>query len=95
MASIEVEKAAVKLGVEKTEEVLLLKHLIISHHGQLNFGSPKKPQTGEALMLWYIDSIDSKFTELKAVLDTTKTGEFTQNVGVLDKMRFYKSPLKK
>ena len=46
-------------------------------------------------MLWYIDSIDSKFTELKAVLDTTKTGEFTQNVGVLDKMRFYKSPLKK
>ncbi len=93
MASIEIEKAAVLLGVETSEEVLLLKHLIVSHHGQLNFGSPKKPQTGEALLLWYVDSIDSKFTELKTVLENTKPGEFTQNVAVLDKMRFYKPKL--
>lgn len=95
MASIEVEKAATILGVEDSEEVLLLKHLIVSHHGQLNFGSPKKPQTGEALLLWYIDSIDSKFTELKTALESTKAGEFTQSVAVLDKMRFYKSKLNK
>ena len=94
MASNEIEKAALHLGVEATEEVLLLKHLIISHHGQLNYGSPKKPQTGEALLLWYIDSIDSKFTELKTALENTKPGEFTQSVPVLDKMRFYKSKLK-
>ena len=93
MGSIEVEKAAEKLGFEKSEEVLLLKHLIVSHHGQLNFGSPKKPQTGEALLLWYIDSIDSKFTELKTSLEATKPGEFTQSVAVLDKMRFYKPKL--
>lgn len=93
MASIEIEKAAVKLGVETSEEVLLLKHLIVSHHGQLNYGSPKKPQTGEALLLWYIDSIDSKFTELKTSLENTKSGEFTQSIPVLDKMRFYKHKL--
>ena len=92
---MKVEKAATILGVEDSEEVLLLKHLIVSHHGQLNFGSPKKPQTGEALLLWYIDSIDSKFTELKTALEGTKAGEFTQSVAVLDKMRFYKSKLKK
>jgi len=90
MASIEIDKAATTLGLDNTEEVLLLKHLIVSHHGQLNFGSPKKPQTGEALLLWYIDSIDSKFTELKSALESTKAGEFTQSLAVLDKMRFYK-----
>jgi len=90
MASIEIDKAATSLGLDQTEEVLLLKHLIVSHHGQLNFGSPKKPQTGEALLLWYIDSIDSKFTELKSALESTKSGEFTQSLAVLDKMRFYK-----
>lgn len=93
MASIEIDKAATTLGYDSTEEVLLLKHLIVSHHGQLNFGSPKKPQTGEALLLWYIDSIDSKFTELKSALESTKSGEFTQSLAVLDKMRFYKPKL--
>lgn len=93
MGSIEIEKAAVKLGLSETEEVLLLKHLIVSHHGQLNFGSPKKPQTGEALLLWFIDTIDSKFTELGEALKTIKPGEFTQAVNVLDKMRFYKPKL--
>ncbi len=93
MGSIEIEKAAVSLGCEKSEEVMLLKHLIVSHHGQLNFGSPKKPQTGEALLLWYIDSMDSKFTELGDALKGIEPGEFTQSISVLDKMRYYKPKL--
>lgn len=93
MASIEVEKIALTLGYEQSEEVLLLKHLIVSHHGQLNFGSPKKPQTGEALLLWFIDTMDSKFTELETALKDTNSGEFTQSIAVLDKMRFYKPKL--
>ncbi|VEU82885.1 HD domain-containing protein [Acholeplasma hippikon] len=90
MGSIEIEKAALVLGYQDTEEVMLLKHLMIAHHGQLTFGSPKKPQTGEALLLWFIDTMDSKFTELGNELDKVKPGEFTQAIGVLDKMRFYK-----
>ena len=39
---------------------LLVKHLTISHHGSLEFGSPKLPQTIEALILHYIDDIDAK-----------------------------------
>lgn len=53
----------------------------------------QKPQTGEALLLWFIDTIDSKFTVLGEVLDTTLEGQFTQMVSVLDKMRFYKPKL--
>ena len=69
--------------------------MIISHHGQLNFGSPKKPQTGEALLLWFIDTIDSKFTVLGEALSDTPDGSFTTMVSVLDKMRFYKASIKK
>ncbi|MBE0700567.1 MAG: metal-dependent phosphohydrolase, partial [Acholeplasmataceae bacterium] len=82
-------------GFEKSEEVLLLKHMILSHHGQFNFGSPKKPQTGEALLLWYLDTIDSKFTVLGEALEETNEGLFTTMVSVLDRMRFYKDSTKK
>jgi 3'-5' exoribonuclease len=95
MQTIDIDSVAHQLGYQDAEEVLLLKHMIISHHGQLNFGSPKKPQTGEALLLWFIDTIDSKFTVLGEALDETADGAFTQMVSVLDKMRFYKSKVKK
>ena len=95
MQTVDVDRVARKLGYEKTEEALLLKHMIISHHGQFNFGSPKKPQTGEALLLWFIDTMDSKFTVLGETLEDTAEGSFTQMVSVLDKMKFYKTTIKK
>jgi 3'-5' exoribonuclease len=95
MQTIDIDHTASLLGYQDSEEALLLKHMIISHHGLLNFGSPKKPQTGEALLLWFIDTIDSKFTVLGEALEDTADGAFTQMVSVLDKMRFYKSTVKK
>ena len=94
METLEVDKIANELHVEQTEEVLMLKHMILSHHGQYNYGSPKKPQIGEALLLWFIDTIDSKFTVLGETLETTNDGTFTQMVAVLDKMKFYKHTVK-
>ena len=95
MQTVAIDRAAVKYGFEDSEEVLMLKHMIIAQHGQFHFGSPKKPQIGEALLLWFIDTIDSKFTVLGETLDNTKEGSFTNMVSVLDRMRFYKSTLKK
>jgi 3'-5' exoribonuclease len=94
MGTVDVDRVAGKLGHQDTEEVMLLKHMIISHHGQFHFGSPKKPQIGEALLLWFIDSIDSKFTVLGDVLKDTPKGTFTTMISVLDKMRFYHPNLK-
>ena len=94
MQAIDIDHVAQTLGYQHTEEVLLLKHMIVSHHGQLHFGSPKKPQIGEALLLWFIDSIDSKFTVLGETLKVTPEGSFTQMISVLDKMRFYHPKLK-
>jgi 3'-5' exoribonuclease len=44
----------------------LLEHLIISHHGQYDFGSPKLPMFPEALMLHYLDDLDSKIESMRA-----------------------------
>jgi 3'-5' exoribonuclease len=95
MQTVDIDRIARELKVEHEEEVLLLKHMIISHHGQFNFGSPKKPQTAEALLLWFIDTIDSKFTVLGEALEETKEGTFTNMLSVMDKMRFYKGNIKK
>ncbi len=95
MQTVDVDRVARTLGFEDHEETLLLKHMIISHHGLMNFGSPKKPQTGEALLLWYIDTIDSKLTVLGESFEHTAPGSFTQMISVLDRMRFYKDKLKK
>ena len=47
------------------ELALLLKHLIVSHHGSREFGSPEVPKTIEAVLLNYIDEIDSKVTGIR------------------------------
>jgi 3'-5' exoribonuclease len=44
----------------------LLEHLIISHHGKYEFGSPKLPMFPEALMLHYLDDLDSKMESMRA-----------------------------
>jgi 3'-5' exoribonuclease len=45
---------------------ILIEHLIISHHGQYDFGSPKLPMFPEALMLHYLDDLDSKMESMRA-----------------------------
>jgi len=47
---------------------ILLEHLIISHHGQYEFGSPKLPMFPEALLLHYMDDLDSKMESMRAHL---------------------------
>jgi len=42
------------------EKVLRLKHMIVAHHGQYDYGSPKLPMTLEALALYYLDNLDAK-----------------------------------
>jgi len=48
----------------------LVKHLLISHHGEYEFGSPKLPMFREALVLHYLDDLDSKMAAARAVLGT-------------------------
>jgi len=55
----------------------LLEHLIISHHGEYEFGSPKLPMFPEALMLHYLDDLDSKMESMRAHFEREAASEST------------------
>jgi 3'-5' exoribonuclease len=66
---IELEMLQTKLALFPdfpAELKVLLEHLIISHHGQYEFGSPKLPMFPEALLLHYMDDLDSKLESMRA-----------------------------
>ncbi len=86
-----IELTALAVGHSETEEKMLLEHMVLSHHYYGNYGSPKKPNIPEALILHFIDNIDSKMTALSDALDHTQPGEFTQPITVLDREKYYKA----
>ena len=85
----ELRMAAKELGISG-ETPLLLEHMVLSHHGQLEFGSPVLPLTKEALLLSMIDNLDSKMLVLDKAFSDVGEGEFTQKVYALDSRSFYK-----
>lgn len=77
----------------------LLEHLILSHHGQLEFGSPKVPVFPEALLLHHMDNMDSKMETMRASIEKDKAngGEWTSynyalERSVLDKDKYLAGP---
>lgn len=48
------------------ELAMLLKHMLLSHHGQYDYGSPKRPKTVEATILHYLDDMDSKINGIRS-----------------------------
>lgn len=51
---------------------MLLKHIVLSHHGEYAFGSPKRPKTLEALLLHYLDDLDAKVNGFLAWIEKEK-----------------------
>lgn len=66
----------------------LLEHMIISHHGELEFGSPKIPLFPEALLLHFVDDLDSKMDAMRGALTRTHSGDgdFTAWVPSLERI---------
>lgn len=75
----------------QSEVPILLEHMILSHHGKYEFGSPVLPCTREALLLSMIDLLDSKMMILDKAYDATKEGDWTEKLWMLDNMKFYKA----
>ncbi len=78
------------LGLEDSEELLILRHMVLSHHGQFEYGSPIRPETLEAEILNLIDNIDARINTIDKALEEVKEGEFTQKLFALDNRVFYK-----
>ena len=75
IGSMMIDEAAKKRGMPQ-EEVLPLLHLVVSHHGTKEFGSPVAPMTPEAVALHHLDSIDAK---LNAMSGSKEKGLFWHN----------------
>ncbi len=62
---------ALKAKGTQIEQTVLdaLGHITLSHHGQYDFGSPKLPATAEAFMVYYIDDLDAKMSQVTAAID--------------------------
>lgn len=68
---MEVEKVSEKIqSIPDFPEGLavLVKHMLVSHHGAYEFGSPKLPQTVEAVMLHYLDDLDGKIQSIQNLM---------------------------
>lgn len=57
------------------ELAMELRHILLSHHGDLEFGSPKRPKTVEALIVHHIDDLDAKVNAFQEFIDASKDDE--------------------
>lgn len=72
------------------ELAMLLKHMLLSHHGQYEFGSPKRPKTIEATILNYLDDMDSKINGIRSHIakENVSTSRWTAHHRLYDRYFF-------
>lgn len=71
-------------------DVVLLRHMVLSHHGKLEYGSPERPALLEAEILNRLDDLDASITEIKGALAKTEPGTFTPRLFAMDNRSFYR-----
>ncbi len=81
---------ASELKIEESEESILLRHMVLSHHGQYDYGSPVLPMVQEAEVLYLIDNIDARLNTIDTALKLVKPGTFTSRLFSLENRAFYK-----
>ena len=84
-----VNETGKRLGADP-EKIIILEHLILSHHNEPEYGSPKKPMLPEGELLCHIDMIDARMFDMKKVLDGVDKGQFSEKIWLLDKRKLYK-----
>ena len=72
------------------DQIFLLKHMMVSHHGAREFGSPEPPKTIEAVLLNYIDEIDSKVNGIRDFMASEDPNETWTSYHRLLERHFYK-----
>ena len=84
-----ISKVAEQLNISY-EKTIMLEHMILTHHYEPEFGSPKKPLFPEAELLHYLDMVDARMYDMEEVLKKTPEGAFSDRVWTLDNRRMYK-----
>lgn len=90
MGAREVAEVCDELGVSE-ERSVLLQHMLLSHHGQPEFGAAVLPQCAESELLYLIDSVDSRMEIYREAMDETPVGTFSKRIFALDKRIYHHS----
>ena len=81
-------RVADRLGIHG-ETVTLLEHMLLSHHGESEYGSPKAPMFPEAEALHWIDILDARMNTMKTATDKTPPGAFSEKIFSLDRRVYH------
>ncbi|MCS8562332.1 3'-5' exonuclease [Weissella cibaria] len=77
-----------------SEDMLVLRHTVLAHHGLMEYGSPVRPLIKEANILHQLDELDANMQSFDNALAETEPGEFSQRQWALDNRNVYKPDLK-
>lgn len=89
-----VQRSCEKLSIS-AEKALLLQHMLLSHHGEPEYGAAKRPSTPEAILLSEIDMLDSRMEIVAEALDGIVAGTLSERVNTLGGVKLYKPDLEK
>ena len=88
MGAMKIDEKARLLGIDK-EKAMLLEHMVISHHGEPDFGAAVRPMFLEAEILSELDKLDATIYEITSAVSETPAGEFTPRQWALDNRKLY------
>ncbi len=86
-------ETAKEIGTDK-ELQILLEHMILSHHYEPEYGSPKYPMFPEAEMLHYLDIMDARMYDMSKTYETTQNKTFSERIWSLENRQIYKHDIK-
>lgn len=86
----EITKACLTLKIDDTaEDVVILRHMVLAHHGLLEYGSPVRPRIMEAEILHQIDNLDASMQMMLTSIRQATPGEYTDRIFGMDNRSFY------
>ena len=89
---VAIDRYGSELGTDP-ELLLLLKHMVLSHHYEPEYGSPVRPMFPEAELLHHIDIIDARMNAMEEVQNNITPGGFSEKVWALDQIQMYRCTL--
>lgn len=72
------------------ETIILLQHLVLSHHYEPEFGSPKRPMIPEGEILHYLDLMDARMYDMQKALENVEPGGFSEKIWLLHNRNIYR-----
>ncbi len=91
--AMNIEKIGEELGIDK-ELLMLVEHMILSHHGEPDFGAAVRPMFLEAEILSQLDLLDARIYEISQAVSEVEPGDFTPRQWALDNRKIYNHGLK-